>query len=123
MAAEGRRQDRGRAARREDDRVRRREGGQASRGTGDGGAVGRVTRWGWGLGTRGGGWRGAHGGGAGRHGSGEQSSYLLSRLDFCWRGAHLFCTMDYVLFFVYLKLIRSLLALAQACLLVLYNSS
>jgi len=49
MAAEGRRQDRGTAARREDDRVRRREGGQASRGPGDGGAVGRVTRWGWGA--------------------------------------------------------------------------
>jgi len=36
MAAEGRRQDRGTTARREDDRVRRREGGQASRGPGDG---------------------------------------------------------------------------------------
>jgi len=90
MAAEGRRQDRGTAARREDDRVRRREGGQASRGPGDGGAVGWVTRWGWGLGTRGGGWRGAHGGGAGRHGSGEQSGYLFSRLDFCY---YLFCDL------------------------------
>ena len=90
MAAEGRRQDRGTAARREDDRVRRREGGQASRGPGDGGAVGRATRWGWGLGTRGSGWRGAHGGGAGRHGSGEQSGYLFSRLDFCY---YLFCDL------------------------------